>query len=69
MPGTADRYEHVGVCFLNECDTVTRLVATACPTVIPGLDGAPLPLHDPASLNARSRKEHCIEQTIKLSPQ
>jgi hypothetical protein len=42
MPGMADRYEHVGVCFLNECDTVTWLVATACRTATPGLDGAPL---------------------------
>jgi hypothetical protein len=23
MPGMAYRYEHVGVCFLNECDTRT----------------------------------------------
>jgi hypothetical protein len=29
MPGAADRYEHVGACFLNESDTAARLVATA----------------------------------------
>lgn len=54
MPGAADRYEHVGACFLNECDTAAQLVATAWRIAVPGLDGAPLPPHDPINLNACS---------------
>ena len=50
MPGAADAYEHVSACFLNECDTAARLVATDPRTAAPGLDGALLPLHDPAGL-------------------
>jgi hypothetical protein len=54
MPGAADRYEHVGACFLNESDTAVRLVATARRAAAPGLDGAPRPLHDLINLNACS---------------
>jgi betaine-aldehyde dehydrogenase len=50
MPGAADAYEHVGACFLNECDTAPRLTATGARTVVPGLDGTRRPLHDPAGL-------------------
>jgi hypothetical protein len=55
MPGAAGRYEHVGVRFLNECDTAHRLVATTLRAAASGLDGAPLPIHDRTSLNACSR--------------
>lgn len=50
MQGSTGSYEHVSVRFLNECDTATRLLATASCTAAPGLDGTPPPIHDPTVL-------------------
>jgi hypothetical protein len=58
MPGTGSCYEHLGACFLNECDTAGRLAASACRNVAPGLDGVPQPPHDPKALNVCSRKPY-----------
>ena len=56
MPGGSGSYEHVSVRFLNECDTATRPVAAAPRTAAPGLDGTPLPIHDPIRLERLFKK-------------